>query len=118
MKFTLNNADANQTRITNQCIELMTNFKASNGLLYIKSADREHINFIFQPSNKGCFAGVDKVDFDEEKGKAESEWFGHLLNMVKSEVGNNVESVTDNGSVMFTFNIKPEKKRHAKVRTA
>lgn len=110
MKFTLENADANQTRITNQCIELMSNFKASNGLLYVKSADRTNINFIFQPSK-------DSEVFEEEKRKAELEWFKHLLNMVKTEV-DNVESTVDEDSVTFSFNVKQGKKSRGQKHSA
>lgn len=110
MNFVIN-GDANQTRVVNQCIELMTNFKASNGLLYIKSADRTHIEFIFQPNNKDA-------DFETEKRKAELEWSEHLLKMVKTEVGN-VAFLANEDSVIFSFDAAKQKgKRNGKKRTA
>lgn len=87
--------DANQVRITNQCIELMTNFKASNGLLFLKSADREHINFIFQPNKE-------TDNFDEEKAKAESEWLERLQDMVNTE-GFNTLLTSDEDAYKLTF---------------
>lgn len=87
--------DANQVRITNQCIELMTNFKASNGLLFLKSADREHIDFIFQPNKE-------TDNFDEEKAKAESEWLERLQDMVTTE-GFNTLLTSDEEANKLTF---------------
>lgn len=98
--------DANQVRITNQCIELMTNFKASNGLLFLRSADREYINFIFQPNKE-------TESFDEEKAKAEAEWLERLQDMVDTE-GFNTLLVSEDGSNKLTFieSAKKGKKRH------
>lgn len=93
--------DANQVRITNQCIELMTNFKASNGLLFLKSADREHINFIFQPNKE-------TDNFDEDKAKAESEWLERLQDMVDTE-GFNTLLTQDEDAYKLTF-VQLEKK--------
>lgn len=109
MRITID-GDANQVRIMNQCIEIMTNFKASNGLLYVKSADRTHISFIFQPSKN-----VD--DFEAEKRKAELEWCDHLLKMVKTEISN-VDFIAKDDTVLFSFNTKQEKKPRGKKRSA
>lgn len=99
--------DANQVRITNQCIELMTNFKASNGLLFLKSADREHINFIFQPNKE-------TDNFDEEKAKAESEWLERLQDMVNTE-GFNTLLTSDADAYKLTF-VELDKKPRGKKR--
>jgi hypothetical protein len=109
MQITID-GDANQVKIVNQCIDLMTNFKASNGLLFIKSADRTHIGFIFQPNST-------TEDFDAEKRKAESEWCDHLLSMIKTEI-RNVDYIVDEDSVLFSFNAKQEKKSRGKKRSA
>lgn len=109
MQITID-GDANQVTIVNQCIALMTNFKASNGLLYIKSADRTHISFIFQSNNK-------EADFDAEKRKAEMEWCDHLLKMIKTEI-RNVDFIAKEDSVIFSFNIKKERKPRGQKRSA
>ena len=100
--------DANQVRITNQCIELMTNFRASNGLLFLKSADREHINFIFQPNKE-------TDNFDEEKAKAEFEWIERLQDMVDTEGFNTLLTQDEEDAYKLTF-VQLDAKKKGKKR--
>ena len=87
--------DANQVRITNRCIEPMTKFRASNGLLFLKSADSEHINFIFQPNKE-------TDNFDKEKAKAEFKWLERLQYMVDTK-GFNTLLTSDEDAYKLTF---------------